>query len=262
MKVGGIQEGRLAVIQDAIGTNSVSSKGTTTGSTDKGKWLGLEEDDPHPSLPRRCTTPGAGRSCTSYCRHKKYTEASSRSTTSTWLGATPASSARSLARGGYNMRTVEADEQIKLLLKKYLRRQGASRRPGEGVAPLRALAQVRVGPRLPSTPASFALSRNMPIKAQRLLQISIDMESKNPMTWMYLGMAQSQKRNYTGAIASFDKAIAMDPLAGMLYIHKARCLDRGGDKEAAKKVRKLALEIDPDNDSVVMESAWDEMTGR
>ena len=55
-------------------------------------------------------------------------------------------------------------------------------------------------------------------------------------------------------------AISMDPLNGMFYLLKARCLDKGGAEDEASKLRKLALEVDPDNDSVVMEAAWDEMT--
>ena len=102
----------------------------------------------------------------------------------------------------------------------------------------------------------------MPLKAQRLLKIAIDMKSKNPMTWAYLGMAQSRKRMYQEAAASFETAIAMDPLNGMFYILKARCMEHGGADVEASKLRKLALEVDPDNDTVVMEAAWDELRGK
>ena len=104
------------------------------------------------------------------------------------------------------------------------------------------------------------MSRGMPIKAQRLFKVAIDMGSMNPMTWIGLGRAQHRKDKNAEAIASFDKAISMDPLAAMFYIYKARVLEEGGEagKEEGKKLRKLAFEIEPDNDQVIMEMVWED----
>ena len=154
-------------------------------------------------------------------------------------------------------RTVEADEQIKWL-KSYL-----------GVKSLKALEKEWHGYIRGMKAASadgyhwagtFAMSRNMPIKAQRLFKVAIDMGSKNPMTWIGLGRAQHRKNKDSEALASFDKAIEMDSLTAMFYIYKARVLEEAGaaGKEEARKLRKLALEIEPENDQIIMETVWDD----
>jgi len=50
-------------------------------------------------------------------------------------------------------------------------------------------------------------------------------------------------------------------LNGMFYIWKAKCLNRGGksdDDSEVKRLKKLALEIEPDNYSIMLEVAFDE----
>lgn len=251
MVVGGIQEGRLAVIQDAVGANQVG-KGTSN-STDKGKWLGLEEMI---RIPRFQAIHYAwGWSFVHFLlSNKQYAGKFKRFYID--LARSPRVK-KVLARGGYNMRTVEPDEQIRVL-KQYL-----------GVKDLKALQQEWYRYILSLKAASargyhragqFALSRNMPIKAQRLFQISIDMGSKNPTTWAYLAKAQLQKRKYEEATKSVDKAIEMDPLNGMFYILKGRCISAGHKPDdKAKRLRQLALEVDPDNDQVILEVAWDHL---
>jgi tetratricopeptide (TPR) repeat protein len=155
----------------------------------------------------------------------------------------------------YDMKEVEADEQIRAL-KKYL-----------GVKELGELEKEWHDYVKNLQPASYrgyhqagtiALARGMPIKAQRYFSTALDMGSKNPLTHYGYGRALAQKSKYDEAIEQFDKAIAMDPLNGMFYVQKAQTLrrkDKDGNKDASGRLIQLAKEIEPDNYSVLIAAA-------
>ncbi|MEE2886119.1 MAG: hypothetical protein VX951_01695 [Planctomycetota bacterium] len=248
MQTGGIQEGRLAVLQDAVGLNKIANR---TGSVDDENWLGLEDMI---RIKRFSAIHYAwGWSFVHYLlstpkyksKFKKY-----------YIDLAKSKKIKKVL-GFRAFRSVEPDEQIKWL-KSYL-----------GVKDLKVLEKewhnyIRQMKAASANgyhwAGTFAMSRGMPIKAQRLFKVAIDMGSTNPMTWVGLGRAQHRKDKNAEAVASFDKAISMDPLAAMFYIYKARVLEEGGEagKEEGKKLRKLAFEIEPDNDQIIMETVWED----
>lgn len=248
MTVGGIQEGRLAVLQDAVGLNKISK---TTGGSNKENWLGLEEMMRIPrfsaihyawgwSFVHFLMSNGKYRS-----KFKKY-----------YIDLAKNKKIKKV-RDMRDRLSVEPDEQIKWL-KRYLGVRDLKVLEKEWHAYIRKMkAATAEGYHWAGT---FANGRNMPIKAQRLFGIAIKMGSTNPMTWVGLGQAQSRKDKDTLAVESFNTAIDMDPLTGMFYVYKARVLEGGGDagKAQAKKLRALALEVEPDNYQVIMETAWDD----
>ncbi len=252
MTLGRLQEGRLAYVQDTVGLNRVAGK--KTGSNDEEAWLSLRE---------LITTKrfGAGHYAWGWTfvhyllENKKYAKKFKKY----YVGLAKNKKIKKvLAPGGYNTRTVEPEEQINWLVS-YLGVKSLEALEKEWHAYIRTLK--------PAThrgyhmAGMFALMRGMPIKAQRLYNISLDMGSKNAMTYYGLGRAQYRKSKYRESIATFDKALAIDPLNGMFYIWKAKCLNRGGksdDDPEVKRLKKLALEIEPDNYSIMLEVALDE----
>ena len=152
---------------------------------------------------------------------------------------------------GRGSRSVAADEQI-ATLKRYL-----------GVKDLKALERkwhdyIRglkaTGFRGKMRAGQFALGADMPIKAERLFKESIAAGNESPLCYYYLGQAQYRKSKHSEAAATFSKLIKMDPLNGMAYIHLARCKEKmSASEKEVRSLRRLALEVDPDNYSVLLE---------
>ena len=103
------------------------------------------------------------------------------------------------------------------------------------------------------------LSRGMPIKARRFLKTAIEKGNRNPVTYYNLGRACYQKREYSAAADAYKKAIEIDPLNGVFYIRLAECRERDTSEkdDEVRRLKRLALEIDPENDEVIRALGFD-----
>ena len=154
----------------------------------------------------------------------------------------------------WNFKTVESDEQIRLF-KKYLGFKDLKELETAWHAYVKGLQPV--SHRGYENAGSFALSRGMPLKAQRLLGKAIEMGSVNPVTHYQLGEAFAQKDQWEQAIEHYRKALELDPLAGLFYVELAEAMERKGDakKSELDRLRRLAFEVEPDNFAVVQRVA-------
>ena len=104
----------------------------------------------------------------------------------------------------------------------------------------------------------LAMMDDRPIKAKRFFNEAIEAGSTNPLTYYYLAQAHYEKREYQDALDNFVKFAELDPLNGMVYVHMARCVEKmNKDKAEVKRLRQLALEVDPDNYSVFLEVGFE-----
>lgn len=104
----------------------------------------------------------------------------------------------------------------------------------------------------------IAMMEDMPIKAQRYLKIALDMDFKGPQVYAELSRAQYRKHEYEDAAASMRTAIALDPLNAELYLGLAKAVRFAEDEEAATKLNWLALEVakatsDPNEYSILVD---------
>lgn len=159
-------------------------------------------------------------------------------------------------RWSYDMKTVTPDEQIRVL-KKMLGVDDLASLEKEWHEYVKGL-QV-VSRRGYEFAGKLALGRGMPIKAQRFFKTALDMGSKNPMTHYGYAQALSQKQKFAEAVEQLEKAIEGDPLNGLFYIRLAHAKGRlpKADKKEVERLRDLAVEIEPDNYSVLLESMYD-----
>ncbi len=233
MTTGRLQEGRLAVIQDAIKTED---------------WLGLEEMI---NIKRFASVHYAwGWSFVHFLmQHSKYQKRFKKF----YIGLARDSSIKRIP-WFRDMKQVAPAEQIKAL-KRYLGVKDLGKLEQEWRDYVKGLDAV--SHRGYYTAGRIALSQGMPIKAQRLFQTAIKMGSKNPMTFYGYGRALSQKGKHSEAIAQFQKAIEADPLSGMFYVRLADAMRRDDDdsNEEAQRYYRLALEIEPNNYSVLLNAS-------
>ncbi|MHC5064385.1 MAG: tetratricopeptide repeat protein [Planctomycetota bacterium] len=237
MITGKLQEGRLAAIQDMIKQD---------------KWQGLEELIRLSQAQFNANHYAWGWSFVHFLlsnkkyekRFKKFYMALAKD--------------KSIKRKPYfrDFMEVGPEEQIKAL-KKYLKVRDLQALEMEWHAYVRQLEQS--SPRGYQKAGRIALAYGMPIKARRLLNESIKMGSDSSLTYLYLSQALVRKRNYKEAIASLKKLLELDPLNAMGYLGLAECLEmQSGSREynaESTRLRKLALEIEPDNYSILLELA-------
>ena len=114
-----------------------------------------------------------------------------------------------------------------------------------------------------------AMRWSRPILAQRLFRTAIEKGSKSSMAYHGLASALMQKDKHVEAMQNLEKAIEIDPLNGLFYADLARCRARESKNEKddeVKRLRRLALEVDPDNDSLIytmgMEEYFEEQIGK
>lgn len=234
MIIGNLQEGRLAVLQDAIRRD---------------EWQGLEDLI---RLPQRQFTAihyAWGWSFIHYLMSDKKT---ARAFKKFYLALGRDKSIKRV-RYFYDIKKIEPEEQIRVF-KKFMK--------------VKDLAEFEIGWRNyvrnmePVSGAGYrsaggiALSRGMPIKAQRFFRTALEMGDTNCMTHFGYGRALYQKSKYPEAIEQFEKAIAIDPLQGRFWMYLADAKERHKEEAAeVERLRKLALEIDPDDYSLMLRLA-------
>lgn len=161
----------------------------------------------------------------------------------------------------YDMKQVEADEQIRAL-EKYLHVHDLKELEKEWHDYVRQLDAATHRGFLKA--GQIALAHNMPIKAQRLFRTSLEMGNENPLTHYGYGRALEQKGKTGEALEQYGLAIDKDPLEAMFYVRKAECLarqDREADKAEITRLFLLASEIAPDEYDVILAKAMWELRG-
>ena len=254
MSVGNLQEGRLAVIQDAIGFNRVAGTGTVAGDEDDSRWQDLEDLI---SLPQGRFTSlhyAWGWSFVHFLFHGeggKYEKDFKR-----FYKALPTD--RKIPKVPFRIRgmvEVRPDAQIEAL-KRYLKVKDLDVLEKQWHDYVRGLKGTGAAGKVLA--GRLAMMDNRPLRAMQLFDEAIEAGSTNPLTYYYMAQAHYRKGEYQKALDNFGKFAELDPLNGMVYVHMARCVERiGKDEEEVKRLRQLALEVDPDNYSVFLEVGFE-----
>ncbi len=232
MSVGHIQEGRLTVIQDQI---------------DRGQMQNLEDLIHLPKSSFNAVHYAWGWSFVHFLlQNDKYKKNFKR-----YYKALAESRSIKKARYSFGMVTVEPDEQVRAL-KKYLKIKDLASLEKQWHAYIKGLEAT--SHRGWARGGALYLSRGMPIKARRFLETAIKMGNTNPLTQYNLARACESKRDYDAAGAALEAALELDPLNGVFYIRLAKCRERitkDRDNDEVRRLKRLALEIDPENDEVI-----------
>jgi tetratricopeptide (TPR) repeat protein len=222
MTIGGLQEGRLAVIQDAIRAD---------------EWQGLEKMIRLEQGEFNATHYAWGWSFVHWLLQDKKTE---RKFKDFYLAlARDPSIKREPAPP--SMKAVPTEEVIKALLR-FL--------DVKSIDELQKGWYEYVKTLKPSSGRGYyeagrmAMMRGMPIKAQRYLRTALDMDFKGPQVYAELGQALYEKDKDNEAIETLKKAIALDPLNPEFYLSLARAYwSRNPKDPEVKRYRWMALEI-------------------
>lgn len=240
MSTGRLQEGRLSVIQDRIAGDN---------------WQGLKDliELSHGSF--NAVHYAWGWSFVHFLmQNKKYAKGFKR-----FYMALAREKSIKKVDWSSGMRTVDSDEQIKAL-KKYLKVKSLDALEKEWHTYIKGLKQT--SHRGYARAAQLFLSRGMPIKARRFFKTAIEKGNDSPLTFYGLGKALRNKSKNEEAVVAFKDAIKRDPLNGMFYVYLARTkasIAGSRKDEEALRLKKLALEIEPDNHSVIREAAFDDL---
>ena len=221
MELGGIQEGRLAVVQEAILAN---------------EWQGLEAMI---RLPRFDAVHYAwGWTFVHWMLENKATQKKFKDF---YLALGRDKSLKREPAPQENMKEVPADEQIRVLLK-YL-----------GIKDLKELETGwydYIKSLKPSSGRGYfeagqqALQADQPIRAQRLLRQAIEKGFETPTVYATLARAQRRKAQAQDAVESMRKAISMDPLNGQFYLELSRALRLANSEDGEiLKTQWMALEV-------------------
>jgi tetratricopeptide (TPR) repeat protein len=244
MEVGFLQEGRLTAIQDHILD---------------GKWQGLEELIRLEHGAFNADHYAWGWSFVHYLlQNKKYGPKFK----SFYVALAREQSIKTAALSGYGSsgprRTIEADEVIRTLLR-YL-----------GVKDLKTLEKEwheYVKGLKPASGRGYAEAGEMyemfgmPIKARRYYETAIEKGDKRPVVYYGLGRTLERKNEFEKAQEAFKSAIAGDPLNGIYYAVLARAIQnqtRNATEAECVRLRKLALEVDPDNLELIQMLSFDD----
>ena len=91
------------------------------------------------------------------------------------------------------------------------------------------------------------------LRAKRLFQEAFAKGCDNPRAYHRFAMILREDRDFTGAIANWEKAIELDPLTGAYYFWMGKALVEKGQKEKGEKLMELAAELDPDDPFIDLE---------
>ena len=222
MTVGGIQEGRLAVVQDAILAN---------------EWQGLEELIRIEHGQFQAIHYAWGWTFVHWLLENKDTAQKFKDFYLA-LGRD-----KSIKREPVPplMKAVPADEQIRVLLKflgaKDLKQlEDGWRNYVKGLQPSSGRGYFEAGHQ--------ALIANQPLRAQRLLRIALEKNFKSPMVYAALSRALYLKDQDEEAIATMKAALELDPLNAEFYLGLASAYrSRKVDDPEVKRAQWLALEV-------------------
>lgn len=225
MKLGGLQEGRIAEFQDAIRAD---------------EWQGLEDliRIPHGSF--QSVHYAWGWSFVHFLlSHKDYEGKFKKF----FLALARDKDIKRVPDQFPTFKVVPPDEQIRAL-QKYLGFSDLKALEAQWHAYVKGLSAVSA--RGYYEAGLRALMADMPIKAQRFFKTAIDQGLTGPSVFGGYGRALERKRNYDEAIGMYRKAIEADPLDPTFYMELADALrmkaPTGKDPEV-KRLRRLALEI-------------------
>ncbi|HEB52415.1 MAG TPA: DUF1570 domain-containing protein [bacterium] len=226
MIIGNLQEGRLAVIQDAIRQD---------------EWQGLEDLIRLPQSQFNAVHYAWGWSFVHYLMSNKKT---AKAFKKFYLALGRDKKIKRVPHF-YDIKKVEPDEQIKAF-KKYMKISDLKELEKGWHDYVKGLkAASGAGYR---NAGDIALARGMPIKAQRYFKTALEMGEDTCLTHFGYGRALYQKRKYNEALEQFQAAVAQDPLQGRFWMYIADTKERlKEDEDEVERLRQLALEIEPDN---------------
>ncbi len=95
--------------------------------------------------------------------------------------------------------------------------------------------------------AQWAENWGLSIKAGRYYQTAVEKGTENPLTFDNYGEWHNRKGNYDDAIKMFDKAIELDPMNAYFYMHLGHAWVNQGDKEKGENLKKLAIDLEPND---------------
>jgi len=241
MHVGNLQEGRLAVIQDAIRRD---------------EWQGLEDLIRLPQSSFNATHYAWGWSFVHYMMSNPKT---AKAFKKFYLALGRDKKIKRIPHF-YDIKKCEPEVQIEVF-KKYLKVEDLKEvEKGwhdyvKGLKAASASGYRRGG--------DIALARGMPIKAQRLFKTALDMGDTNCLTHFGYGRALYQKGKYNEAKQQFQKAVDIDPLQGRFWMYLADAMERvKGNKDEIERMRRLAVEIEPDNTNLMIRMMRDREMNR
>lgn len=240
MSVGHIQEGRLASIQDDIA---------------RGDMQDLEELIRTPQAAFHAGKYAWGWSLVHYLmENRRYAQRFKKF----FLALAKDGRIDRVPAGG-QFRTVEADECIKAF-KGYLGLRSLDELEKAWHEYVKGLEAA--SPRGFYKAALQYLRWDMPLKATRYLETAIEKGYRTAACYAALARAYRRKSRHEDAVRAYEKAIACDPLNGLLYIRLARAKARGpatgSEDPEVMRLKKLALEIAPDDYRVLSEISLDE----
>ncbi|MCR9244854.1 MAG: tetratricopeptide repeat protein [bacterium] len=231
MIIGNLQEGRLAVLQDAIRND---------------EWQGLEDLIRLPQRSFNAIHYAWGWSFVHYLMSDKK---SAKAFKKFYLALGRDKSIKRVPHFSRIMK-VEPEEQIRVF-KKFMKVKELSEFEAGWHAYVKGLRAAsgdgyrRAG--------DIALARGMPLKAQRYFKTALEMGDKNCMTHFGYGRALYQKSKYKEAREQFELAIGIDPLQGRFWMYLADAKEKlKAQKADIERMRNLALEIDPDDYSLML----------
>jgi len=243
MVIGNLQEGRLAVIQDAIREN---------------EWQKLEELIRLEQGAFTAIHYAWGWSLVHYLMSNPKTNDAFKKF---YLGLARDNSVKKVPYFR-DFKQVEPDEQIRVF-KKALGVKELSELEQGWHAYVRGLkAASGAGYR---NAGDIAIARGLPIKAQRFYKTALEMGEKGCMVHFGYGRALYQKSKFSEAAEQFEKALALDPLQGRFWMYLADTKEHLKVPEAeVERLRKLALEIEPDDYELMLRlvARGKEATGR
>ena len=98
----------------------------------------------------------------------------------------------------------------------------------------------------------FCMRWNRPVRATLYFKKALEMGTDNPSVYEELGKVLSQRKKYSEAIDVLQDGLKIDPLNAHLHMALGTAHIRSGkNKELGESLQRLAIEIDPDDNSLL-----------